>query len=153
MSYKTPAIKKNKIQCFCREMLIMTTNHFYIKFVFTNPSVAIDSFVFIIKIKYINEKFRLRQQLALSYVFDSGVPMLYPESKSIPLVLSLPWVHIYSMSPCLYHVSMSIPWVHVSTISPCLYHKSMSIQWVNVYTIIPYIYHESLPIPWVQKFK
>ena len=51
------------------------------------------------------------QQLALLYVCDSGVPILYHEFKSKPLVLSIPWVHVYTMIPCLCHEFMSIPWV------------------------------------------
>ena len=37
--------------------------------------------------------------------------LLYPRIPlvSIPLVLSIPWLHVYSMIPCLYHKSMSIP--------------------------------------------
>ena len=38
-------------------------------------------------------------------------------------VLSIRWVHVYTMTLCLYHESVSIPWVHVYTISPCLYHE------------------------------
>ena len=36
------------------------------------------------------------------------------------------WYH----GGCQYRESMSIPWVHVYTMSPCLCHKSMSIPWV-----------------------
>ena len=32
------------------------------------------------------------------------------------------------MSPCLYHESMLIPWVHVYTIRPCLYHTKNKLQ-------------------------
>ena len=47
----------------------------------------------------------------------------YHESMSIPLV------HVYTMSPCLYHESMSMPLVHVYTMNPCLYHAAMSIPY------------------------
>ena len=59
------------------------------------------------------------QHSALSYVCDSGAPIWYHESKSIPSVLSIPWVHVYTMSPCQFHEPLSIRWVHVYTISPC----------------------------------
>ena len=55
------------------------------------------------------------QHLTLSYVCDSRIPILNHESKSIPWVLSIPWVHVYSMSTCQYHESMSIPWVLVNS--------------------------------------
>ena len=54
------------------------------------------------------------QHSALSYVYDSGVPKLYHKSES-------------NHGFCQYYESMSIPWVHVYTMSPCLYHESMSI--------------------------
>ena len=38
---------------------------------------------------------------------------------------------------CQYHKSLSIPWVHVNTMSPFWYHESWSIQWVLVYTMSP----------------
>ena len=59
------------------------------------------------------------------------------------------------MSPCLYYESVSIPWVHVYTISPCpcLYHESLSIQCVLVYNMSPCQKHESMSIIWVKKFK
>ena len=60
--------------------------------------------------------------------------------------LSIPWVHVYTMIPCLYHESMSIPWVHVYTMSPFLYHESMSIPWFHVHTMNPSLYDESLSI-------
>ena len=69
------------------------------------------------------EKSRIRATLnPLLYVCDSRVPILYHESKSIPWVLSVPWLNIYIMSPCQYHESMFIPWVHVYT-----YRESMPI--------------------------
>ena len=37
---------------------------------------------------------------------DSGEPILYHETKSIPWVLSR--VHVNTMSPCQYHESISI---------------------------------------------
>ena len=63
------------------------------------------------------------QHLALWYMCDSGVHILYHEYKSIPLVLSILWVHFYTISSCLFHESMSIPWVYVYTKSPYLYHE------------------------------
>ena len=36
-----------------------------------------------------------RQHSALLYVSDSGEPILYHESKLVPWVLSIPWVHVY----------------------------------------------------------
>ena len=72
-------------------------------------------------------------------------------SSLIPRVLSIPWVHIYTMSPCPYHESMSIllviPWVHVYTMSPCLWQESIFIPWVHVYTMSPSVYHKSISIP------
>ena len=35
----------------------------------------------------------------------------FGRTHSIPCVLSIPWVHVYTVSPCQYHESMSIPWV------------------------------------------
>ena len=66
--------------------------------------------------------------------------------ESIPLVSSIPWVHEYTMSPCLYHDSMSITWVHVYTMSPSLYHEHLSIPCVHVYTMSPCQYRESMSI-------
>ena len=91
------------------------------------------------------------KHFALLYVCDSRVPILYHVSKSIPWVLSIPWVHVYTMSLCqyhesMYHESMSIPWVHVYTMSPCLYYESMSILWVHVYTMSLCLYHESMSV-------
>ena len=80
-------------------------------------------------------------------VCNQGVPILYHESESIPISIS--WVHVYTMSPCLYHESLSIPWVHIYTMSPCLYHESMFLPWVHVYTKSTCLYHESMSIPWV----
>ena len=80
-----------------------------------------------------NENPAYGQHWALLYVCHSGVPTLYHHSKSIPLVLSVTLVHVYTMSPCLYqrlciyHESMYIPLVHVYTIRSCLYYESMSI--------------------------
>ena len=51
------------------------------------------------------------QHSALSYVWDSGVSILYHEYKSILWVLPIPWIYIYIISPCQYHESMSILWV------------------------------------------
>ena len=59
-------------------------------------------------------------------------------SKSIPRMLSITWVYIYTMSLCQYHKSMSIPLVHVYTMSPCQFHKSLPIPCVNVYTMSPF---------------
>ena len=42
---------------------------------------------------------------------------------------SIPWVYIYTMSPCLYQKPDSIPWVHVHTMSLCQIHASISIPW------------------------
>ena len=39
---------------------------------------------------------------ALSYVFDSGVSIIYHDSKSIFLGLSITLVQDYTISPCLY---------------------------------------------------
>ena len=89
------------------------------------------------------------QHTALSYVCDLGVPILNHESESIPWVFSIPWVHVYTMIPCIYHESMSTPWGNVYTTSPCLYHKFMSIPWYHVYTINPCLYNESMSSPWV----
>ena len=66
------------------------------------------------------------QHSALSYVWDSGVPILCHVSKSIPWVLSITWVHAYTMRLCQYHEALSIPWVHVYTMSSPLYHESRS---------------------------
>ena len=50
------------------------------------------------------------------------------ESKSISWVsLPIPWVNVYTMSPCLNTESMSIPWVNVYIRSLILLHQSMSI--------------------------
>ena len=51
--------------------------------------------------------------------------------------MNIPWIHVYTFSPCLYHESMSkhesmsIPCLHVYTMSPCQYQESMSITWVQ----------------------
>ena len=58
---------------------------------------------------------------------------LYHESLSMPLV------HVYTMSPCLYHETMCIPWDLVNSMHPCLYHESLLITWVNVYNMSPEI--------------
>ena len=34
--------------------------------------------------------------------------------------MSIPWVHVYTMSPCKFHASMSIPWVLAKNMSQCL---------------------------------
>ena len=83
---------------------------------------------------------------------DEGVSILYHESESVPWVLSIPWVHIYTMTPCVYHESLFIPWVHVYTMSPCLYHESMCIPWVLVNSMHLFLYHKSLPITWVNVY-
>ena len=62
--------------------------------------------------------------------------------------MSIPWVHVYAMGPCLYHKYMSIPWVNVYTISPYLCHESMYIPWVVVNITCPCSYHDSWPITW-----
>ena len=67
----------------------------------------------------------------------------------IPWVLSIPWVHIHTITPCVYHESLVIPWVRVNTMSPCLYHESLSIPRVLVYTMSPCQFHASISIPWV----
>ena len=61
-------------------------------------------------INYIQEKFKLSsvfeknpaygQHSALLYVCDSGLEILYHESKSIPWVLSITRVHVYTISAC-----------------------------------------------------
>ena len=61
--------------------------------------------------------------------------MLYCESESVLLVLSIPWVHVYTMTQCLNHGSLSIPWSNVYTMSPCVYHESLFIQFIHVYSI------------------
>ena len=71
------------------------------------------------------------QHWTLSYMWDSGVLILYHESKSIPWVLSVPLVHINNMSPCQYQGSMSIPWVLANNMSQCLYHKSINSNYRN----------------------
>ena len=80
---------------------------------------------------------------------DLRVHIIYHKSESIPLVFSITWVHVYTMSPCLYLESLSIPWFHVSTMHLCLYYESISIPWVNVYTMVSGLYHDSMSIPWV----
>ena len=65
------------------------------------------------------------QHLALLYVSDSGVPMLYP----CVYVNTMGMVN--SMSQCPYNESLSITWVHAYTMSPCLYHKSKSSNYRN----------------------
>ena len=110
-------------------------------------------------------KSRIRTTLGRLVCVCLGLTILYHESKSIPFVLSIPWVHGYrhvsTMSPCLYHESMSVIWVHVYTMSPCLYNEFMSIpgvhvytmsqcltiRWFYVYTISPCLYHKSMSIP------
>ena len=57
--------------------------------------------------------------------------------------MSIPWVHVYTMIPCLYNEFISIPWVHVYTMSSCVYHESMSIPWFYTYTMSPCLCHES----------
>ena len=81
-----------------------------------------------------------------------GLPILYHESKSIPLVLSIPWVQVYTMSPCLYHDSMFIPLVHVYTMSPWKFHESMSIPWVLANNMIQCLYLE-IQITEIKKYK
>ena len=89
------------------------------------------------------------QHSALSYICDEGVYILYHESESVPWVLSIPWVQIYTLTPCvaiytmsacLYHESMSIPWVHVR---PCQFYASISIIWVLANNMSQCLYHES----------
>ena len=80
------------------------------------------------------------------YVCDSGVPILYHESKSILWVLSIPWIYIYTISFCKYHESLPKPRAHVNTIGPCLYHESMPIPWVLVNSMNQCPYLESFPI-------
>ena len=58
-------------------------------------------------------------------------PILYHASKSTPWVLSIPWVHVYTMRLCQYHEALSIPWVHVYTMSLSLYHESRSSNYRN----------------------
>ena len=104
------------------------------------------------KNKYPKYSFRLKKNhtfgkhLVLLYVCDSGVPILYHESESIPWVLSIPWIHVYTMSPLLYQESMSIPRVHVYTIRPCLYHESMSIPWILVNFMHPCVTSRDLAL-------
>ena len=83
---------------------------------------------------------------------DEGVSILYHESKSVPWVFSIPWVHIYTLTPFVYHELLFIPWVSVYTMSPCLYHESMCIPWVLVNSIHLFLYHNSLPITWVNVY-
>ena len=83
---------------------------------------------------------------------DEGLYILYHESKSVPWVLSIPWVHIYTMTPCVYHELLFIPSVHIDTMSPCLYHKSMWIPWGLFNPMHLFLYHESLPITWVNVY-
>ena len=52
-----------------------------------------------------------KQHSDLSYVCDSGGLILYHQSKSIPWVLSIPWVHVNKSCPWHYHESISIPQV------------------------------------------
>ena len=100
----------------------------------------------------IKKKSRIRVKLGPLVRVCLGLTILCHESKVLPLVLSIPWVHVYTISPCLYHESMSLPWVHVYTMSPCLYIESMSIPWVHVYTMSSCLYHESMSIPWVNVY-
>ena len=74
------------------------------------------------------------QNSSLLYVCDLEVPILYHKSMSIP------WVYVYTMSPCLVH-----------TMSPYIYHESTSIPWVNIYTVSPCLYHDFMSISWVPK--
>ena len=64
------------------------------------------------------------QHPALLYVCGEGVSILYHETESVPLVLS--------MSPYIYHDPMRIPWVAIYTMSSCIYHESMSIPWIQI---------------------
>ena len=54
-----------------------------------------------------------------------------------PLVRVIQDYRFYTMSLrqyhwcCQYHESMSIPWIHVYTMSSYLYYEAMSIQWFN----------------------
>ena len=91
------------------------------------------------------------QHWTLANLCDSGILILYHESKSIPWVLSIPWVYIYTMSLCLYQESMSITRVHINIISPCPYHRSMS-KPVLVNSMHPCLYNESFPIIWVNVY-
>ena len=73
------------------------------------------------------------QHSAHLYVCDKWVPILFHDS--ITWVLSISWVHVYTMSPCLYHRSMSITGVLVSSMHQRLYHESLAIIWVIVYNM------------------
>ena len=70
-----------------------------------------------------------RQNLALTYVCDTGEPILNHEFKPIPLVLSIPWVHVYTMIRYLYHESISIPWFRSNNKSHCPYHESKNLYY------------------------
>ena len=94
-------------------------------FKLTVPICNIDLFVLPIHLRMYIKK--IVQHLAVSYMCDSRLPILYRESK--------PWVVVNNMSPCLYHESLSIPWVHVYTMSPCQYQEFYSIPWVQVCTM------------------
>ena len=61
-------------------------------------------------------------------VIQAGEPIIYHESKSIPLLLSIPWVHVYTMSPFLYHESMSITWVLSNNKSHCHFCKKICLS-------------------------
>ena len=117
-----------------------------------------------------NKKPKLKQDLLLKVPHTGNTRLscacLIQESMSIPQVhvytmspcpyhefMSIPGVHVHTMSPCLYHESMCIPWVHVYTIPPCHYYESMCIPWVHVYTKSPCINHKSMSIPWVHEKK
>ena len=56
-------------------------------------------------------------------VYGQHLFFLYDVHVSLRRTNTIPWVWVNTMG-------VVIPWVHVYTISPCLYHESMSMPWV-----------------------
>ena len=71
-----------------------------------------------------NQPFSVIKQDLKSKILHTG------NSRPSYMCVSIPWVLVYTISPCQYHESLSIPFVLVNTMRPCQYHESMPIPWV-----------------------
>ena len=103
-----------------------SSNLNYLKLTSWNNSLMGRYLIFKVQLSWIIMLYKIpahRKYLALLYMCDSGVLILYHEFKSISFVLSIPWVHVYTMIPCLYHWSMSIPGDLSNYNSHCPYHE------------------------------
>ena len=94
-------------------------------------------------------------------IFNVTIKKILPTGNTRPsrmCVIQEYWINTMSLNQyhwcCQYHESMSIPWVHVYSMSPCLYDESMFIPWVrNTNDRNTNYRNTKIPITEIQKYK